>query len=246
MRWRRVAAALLATVLVGAAIVAAITVLTRPNGEPTDTVPPTPVGDPVTYVAIGGAETLGANAEHPIAEAWPQVVFRTALPPQTVFVSLARSGATAAQAGSDQLPLALRLDPDVVTVWLNLDDLAAGVTADDYETALSALVRSLRQGGVARVLVANVPPIDLLPGYPPGLAAAVSLPESIDAYNAAIDRVVRAEGAELVDLHAAGLQAAADGVAADQVAEDGLHPNAKGHAAIAEVFAQVIAAAPVP
>jgi lysophospholipase L1-like esterase len=56
----------------------------------------------------------------------------------------------------------------------------------------------------------------------------------VDAYNAAIARVVQREGAVLVDLHAAG-------EVADQhpnwVSADGFHPNAAGYAQIAAQFA---------
>jgi lysophospholipase L1-like esterase len=54
-------------------------------------------------------------------------------------------------------------------------------------------------------------------------------PARVAAYNAAIARVARAEGAELVDLHAA-----------DVAAPSRSHPSPEGHAAIAKAFAAVL------
>jgi acyl-CoA thioesterase I len=59
-------------------------------------------------------------------------------------------------------------------------------------------------------------------------------------YNAAIQRVVEREGASLVDLHAAGLAARAEGRSADLVSSDGFHPSTAGHARVAQAFAAAL------
>jgi acyl-CoA thioesterase-1 len=203
-----------------------------------------PAAPPDTYVAVGASESVGVGAERPLVEAWPRVLYRTALDRNTVFVSLGVEGSTVAEALDEQLPLALELRPTLVTVWLNVNDLAAGVPVDDYQQQLTALVRALRQDGRARVLVANTPPVDQLPIYqtlagsrfpPPGEARAL-----VTAYNEAIEHVVDAEGAELVDLYTAGTEAVEDGTFASLVADDGFHPSTEGHARIADVFAAAL------
>lgn len=199
---------------------------------------------PQTYVAVGASESVGVGAERRLLEAWPQVLFRTALDRSTVFVNLGVEGSTLAEALDDQVPLALELRPTVVTIWLNVNDLVAGVPAATYEQQLTQLVRALCQDGRARVLVANTPPVDELPAYQ-GLAGSRFPPPEevrarVAAYNEAIERVVDAEGADLVDLHAAGTQAVADGTFASLVADDGFHPSTEGHARVAEVFAEAL------
>ncbi|MFN2451904.1 MAG: SGNH/GDSL hydrolase family protein, partial [Candidatus Dormibacteria bacterium] len=193
-------------------------------------------------------------------DAWPAAFYTQSLPRATVFYNLGIGGETTAAALSDELPRALQLRPTLATVWLNVDDLGAGVTVADYESQLTTLVRSLRQGGRTRVFVANTPVLDSLPlvrfclgeGPPPSNSdggCPISLPggvqltralldTSVAAYNQAIGRVVTAEGAVLVDLHAQGDVAGAHPDYVDR--EDGFHPSDRGHAAIAAAFASAL------
>jgi lysophospholipase L1-like esterase len=219
--------------------------------------PPAPAGGAaITYVAVGASETVGFGADEPLREAWPRVFFRTALPPSAVFVNMGIPGATVASATKDELPQALTVNPTLVTVWLNVNDIVAGVPATDYERDLETLVHSLRRDGGTRVLVANSPPLDDLPAYlacrpdpPPGARCrAGSLPSPqvldgvVDAYNAATARVAAREGALLVDLHGVGLAARQAGTASALVSGDGFHPSTAGHEAVAKAFADVLAA----
>jgi lysophospholipase L1-like esterase len=205
----------------------------------------------VVYAAIGASETVGVGSTNPSTDAWSTVFARVALPPSAVYRNYGISGATVAIALTDELPKALLAKPTLVTVWLNVNDLTSGVAPAEYGSRLTTLVRGLRRGGAARVLVANTPYLDQLPIYVacrsgklpngvqcPGRAAALT-PEAVnaavDAYNAVIASVVQAEGVELVDLHAQGE------VPADHpgyIGADGFHPSTLGHAATAAVFAQ--------
>jgi lysophospholipase L1-like esterase len=169
-------------------------------------------------------------------------------------------GATVAQALRDEVPQAVAQMPTIVTVWLNVNDLIAGVSAADFESELGDLVHQLRRGGATRVLVANTPPLDHLPAYvsclpdpppasPPcrlGSAASGIVPppavldQAVDDYNAATARVVAREGGSLVDLHALGLAARQAGIEDALVSADGFHPNAGGYQAVATAFADVL------
>jgi acyl-CoA thioesterase-1 len=199
-------------------------------------------GPPVTYVAVGASESVGVGTDDPLRQAWPQLLYRNALPRRTVFVNLGIPGATVQRALTDEADQAVALKPTVVTVWLNVNDIAALVPPSVYEQQLEALVSRLRRGGTGRVLVANTPPLDRLPavdrlGLPPGAVERV-----VDDYNAAIRRVVVKNGAILVDLHQAGLDARAAGREAALVSADGFHPSPTGHQAVADVFAAALKA----
>ncbi len=205
---------------------------------------------PIIYAAIGASDGVGVGAEDRLRDAWPQVFFRTALPESAVLYNFSIPGATVVTALSEEDPVALSVDPMLVTVWLNVNDLIGRVSASDYESRLDRLVRDMRRGGKARVLVANTPYLDRLPAYlgcragtppvgvtcPPGLAdfGPAEINNAVDAYNSAIARVVREEGAILVDVHAQGEIPDAH---PDWVGSDGFHPSAAGYAAIAAVFA---------
>jgi len=200
-----------------------------------------PAAVPV-YVAVGASETVGVGADHPATEAWPTVFARTALPKGSRYVNVGISGATVQEALAKELPRALKERPTVVTVWLNVNDMLAFVTRDRYQGQLQDLVHQLRQGGRARVLVANVPPLDRLPAYTSRFGALVPasvVDTAVDGYDAAIAAVVAAEGAELVDLHAAGLAERAAGTEGRDISGDGFHPSTAGHAVVAARFAAV-------
>ncbi|MDQ6747499.1 MAG: SGNH/GDSL hydrolase family protein [Candidatus Dormibacteraeota bacterium] len=205
----------------------------------------------LVYAAIGASETLGIGARQPTSESWPQVFYRTALPQAAVYYNFGVSGDTVSGAMTDQAPEALGIDPTLVTVWLNVNDLLAGVPAARYHDQLEKLVHDLRRGGMARVLVANVPAIDHLPAYlachggptsstvacpasPVAHLAAPALNAIVDAYNAAIADVVRREGAILVDLHSRGETPVSH---PEWVSADGFHPSTAGYAQIARAFA---------
>jgi acyl-CoA thioesterase-1 len=207
--------------------------------------PPADTGPAPVYVAVGASETTGVGSDQPLRDGWPRVLHRNAMPPGSIFVNMGIPGATVAQALAEEATQALAARPNLVTVWLNVNDMAKGVSPADYEGQLDSLVKSLRRGGAVRVLVANTPPLDKLPAYQSGrLFGAVPPPEVVQQlvtdYNAAIARVVQKEGALLVDLYAAGMAARAAGTEAGMVSRDGLHPNTAGHAAIADVFGQVL------
>jgi lysophospholipase L1-like esterase len=215
-----------------------------------DVLPPsTATGPPPVYVAVGAGETTGQGSDQPLRDGWSRILHRTALPAGAVFVNMGIPGATVAQAVGEEMNQALAARPNLVTVWLNVEDLIRGVPPTDYERQLDTLVRTLRSNGTVRVLVANTPPIDALPAFksgrlfPPGTVAPT--PEAVrrlvDDYNAAIARVTERQGALLVDLHAAAVAASAAGTDAELVSRDGLRPSTAGHAAIAAAFADVLA-----
>jgi acyl-CoA thioesterase I len=220
------------------------------------TVRPSP--PPVVYVALGASETAGIGTADPARQSFPQVLYQS-LPRSAVLYNLGLPGETTAAAIQDELPAAVSGRPSLATVWFNVDDMAAGVSAADYEARLDRIVGGLREAGTARVLIANTPRLDLLPVYlacrpnPPAgavkcpLGGDVVLPPPnelsalVDAYNAAITRVAQRHGATVVDLAA---QEATIAQHPEYVSSDGLHPSTQGAAAIAGAFADAMSRAP--
>ena len=220
------------------------------TSAPPSTDPATGASRAEVYVAVGASETVGVGADDPATEAWPRVLHDRALP-RSRFVDVGVSGSTLQAALAAQLPSALAARPDVVTVWLAVNDAVAGVPVGRYERQLTRLVRALRQGGRAEVLVGNVPDLWRLPAYRACLPASGGRPvdgvtcrlpvvparsqvkATVGAFNAAIARVVRSQGARLVDL-------AREDDLAGLTAADGFHPSTEGHREIARAFARVL------
>ena len=212
------------------------------------TTPPpssTSTGNGLVYVAVGASETVGIGADNPQRDAWPVVLHRTALK-KAQFVNLGVSGSTVGQAINEQLPAALAAEPDVATVWLAVNDLTHLVPVQAYEQQLTSLVHQLRRDGETKVLVGNMPAVERLPAFraclpdAPADAMPCQLPvvpevaeikAIVRTYNAAIARVVKAEGATLVDLSKGRDLTELTGT-------DGFHPSTAGHRLVAAHFAR--------
>ena len=205
---------------------------------------------PIVYAAIGASETYGIGATDRYRQAWPQIFYNDVLPRSAVLYNFGIPGATTAQALHDEVPAAVAVHPTVVTVWLNVNDLIGGVAAPTYEAQLRQVLKALRRGGKARVLVANTPDLAQLPAYracfpnAPAGGPACLIPDAllptpqavaaaVAAYNAATTQAVNLEGATLVDLYLNGGQISQH---PEWISGDGFHPSGQGYAVIAKLF----------
>jgi lysophospholipase L1-like esterase len=188
---------------------------------------------PITYVAIGASDAVGIGATNPETDGWvPR--FGSRLGSNVHVVNLGVSGSTLSQALQEQLGPALDAQPDVITVWLAVNDLNARVPLDQYAADLDTLLAQLQQTH-ARVLVGNVPDLAALAAYrgidPEPLRAEV------DAWNEVIADAAARHGATLVDLHGQWQEIAAH---PEYVSSDGFHPSDEGYQALADLFASAL------
>lgn len=188
---------------------------------------------PVTYVAIGASDAVGVGTSNPQTEGWvPR--FGSRLAPNVRVVNLGVSGSTLSQALEEQLGPAVDAHPDVVTVWLAVNDLNARVRLDNYAADLDTLLAQL-EGTQARVLVGNVPDLASVARYRGVDAAALNA--EVDRWNVAIADIVERHGDTLVDLHAHWREVVDH---PEYLSADGFHPSAEGYQALADVFAAAL------
>ncbi len=194
------------------------------------TAPRAGAGHPLVYVAIGASDSYGIGADDPSTQSWPADL-AASLPSGTHVVNLGVPGILLGRAVQVDLPVALDAHPDLITVWLAVDDLAAGVPLDTYRQQLNGLLGALQQGTGARILIANIPDLTLVPRFSgqPGVA------ETVADWNAAIAAAARAHGAALVDLFGQWRALAAH---PEYVGADGFHPSTEGYRQIARLFRQ--------
>lgn len=181
---------------------------------------------PLTYVAIGASDTVGVGAGSPEQESWPAVLQRR-LPSGSRLVNLGISGSLLRQAIDQQLPVALEADPDLITVWLAVNDYAARASLEPYLTDLSTLLGALRSGTGAPVLVGNIPDLSGIPA-----AARFDL-RAVDRWNAGIDEVARRNQTTLVDLRATWQEVREH---PEYISADGFHPSTDGYRRLADIF----------
>src|SRR5260221_10825463 len=86
---------------------------------------------PLTYVAIGASDAVGVGARDPETEGWVPRLGAT-FGPNVRVVNLGVSGSTLSQALAEQLAPAVDAQPDVVSVWLAVNDLNARVPLERY------------------------------------------------------------------------------------------------------------------
>lgn len=181
---------------------------------------------PLTYVAIGASDTVGVGAAVPEQESWPAVLHRR-LPPGSRLVNLGISGSLLRQALDQQLPVALDSAPDLVTVWLAVNDYGARVPLEPYLADLSTLLGDLRSKTRATILVGNVPDLSAIPA-----AGRFDL-RFVDRWNAGVDETVRRHEATLVDLRTTWQEVREH---PEYISSDGFHPSTAGYRRLADVF----------
>jgi sialate O-acetylesterase len=208
-----------------------------PAPSPTATPSPTPEAQgatPLTYVAIGASDAFGIGTDHPQTESWPAQVAQK-LGADTHLLNLGIPGATVALAQRDEVPVALDANPDIITVWLAVNDLDDSVPLLTYSEQLRDLLASLAIATHARIYVGNIPNLALIPYF--AQYDRDALERQVDDWNAVIAADCRAEGATLVDIHAGWSELATH---KEYVSGDGFHPSTIGAARIADLFLSII------
>lgn len=182
------------------------------------------------YVAVGASDTVGVGATNPLTEGWvPRLAQK--LGPNVGVLNLGVSGTLIHAALQDQLPRAIRAQPDLVTVWLAVNDLNAHVPLEQYAADLNTLLDGLASQTRAAVLVANVPDLTLVPAYHD--VPAEQLTAEVQRWNAAIADAAQRHHARLVDLFREYAELAANPT---YLSSDGFHPSSAGYARIADLF----------
>ena len=181
---------------------------------------------PLTYVAIGASDSAGVGAAVPDQESWPAVL-QHKLPPGSRLVNLGISGSLLHQALDQQLPIALDANPDLVTVWLAVNDYTAHVPLEEYVADLESMLAQLRERTSATVLVGNIPDMRSLPS-----AGRFDL-RDVDRWNSAIDEVAQRHEVTVVDLRSTWREVADH---PEYISSDGFHPSTLGYQRLATVF----------
>ena len=220
-----------------------VTAAPRPTPTPTlfvttsaPTASPSATRSAFRYAAIGASDTVGVGASDPRGGSWPALV-AARLPAGTDYVNLGVSGSLAAQAAREQLPAALGLQPQLVTVWLAVNDLNANVSPSDYAIALRSVIEPLVSRTEARIFVGTVPDLRSVPAYAGTDPAA--LLARITAYNAAIAALAASFSGRVVAVDL--FTGSGPLVSTITVSADGFHPSDAGYALIADRFAKAIA-----
>ena len=190
------------------------------------------------YVAMGASDTFGFGTADPYHQNWATDL-AARLGSRYRLVNLGIPSIVVHEALTVELPVALDAHPDLVTIWLAVNDIIDRVPVDRYAQDLDTLVSRLQANAPhARIAVANVPDLALLPYFTHQDAIVPQLLQAqVLAYNTAIADIVGRHHAILIDLsqHDYDLEHHPE-----YVSQDGLHPTATGYARLAALFYQAL------
>ena len=186
----------------------------------------------LTYVAIGASDTFGVGADDPTTENWPTDL-ASLLGSDVRLVNLGVPGITLHQALNVELPIALDARPNLITIWLAVNDLANNVPLDSYSHDLDLLLSRIQVADpTAQIAIANVPDLMYLP-YFSNFAEPQMLYAQVQAYNAAIATAVKQYHVILVDVYQQWSELRSH---PEYISDDGLHPSTLGYTQIAALF----------
>jgi lysophospholipase L1-like esterase len=189
----------------------------------------------LTYVAIGASDTFGIGADDPSTENWAADL-AAKIGSGVRLVNLGIPGITLHEALTAEVPVAIDAHPDLVTIWLALNDLANNVPIDSYTRDLDLLLTRVQAAAPhARIAIANVPDLTLLPYF--NSTDPQTLYVQIQSYNDAIASVAKRHSVIVVDLYQKWQELRSH---PEYISSDGLHPGTLGYTQIADLFYQAL------
>ncbi len=196
----------------------------------------------IRYVAIGASDSVGVGASDPAKGSWPALIASHLPAGSPPYTNLGVSGSLALQAVTQQLPGAIAQRPNVVSVWLAVNDLNATIEPASFADSLRQIVDGLVQKTGATIFVGNVPDLRAVPVY--AGADKARLFAGIQAYNEVIAAIAARYPARVrvVDLFTGSAALVSTGT----VSQDGFHPSDEGYQLIADRFASAMRASGVP
>jgi len=213
-----------------------------PSASPsTATASATPASG-IKYVAIGASDSVGVGASDPAKGSWPALVAARLPAGSPPYTNLGVSGSLALQAITQQLPGAIAQKPNLVSVWLAVNDLNATIEPASFAESLGQIVDGLVQKTSATIFVGDVPDLRAVPVYS-GVDKARLL-AGIQAYNNAIAAIAARNPTrvKVVDLFTGSAALVSTGT----VSQDGFHPSDEGYQLIAERFLGAMRANGIP
>jgi acyl-CoA thioesterase I len=177
------------------------------------------------YLALGDSYTIGTGASDD-AHAWPSIIAKRL---GAELTNPAVNGYTTLDLIRDELPLFKKLNPDLVTVLIGVNDLVQGRTPDAYRGSLRTIYAAVES---ARVVAVSIPTWSYVPA-----AADFGGPKHVEKLTKTFNDIAREEagsrGFAWVDL---GPVSTSKIGSAGWIASDQLHPGDAQYAAWAEVI----------
>jgi lysophospholipase L1-like esterase len=222
--------------LTAAAIVAGCVASPPPRESPSGAprLLPAAAAASILYIALGDSTVEGVGASAPARNYVGRLHERLlAVYPRARLVNLGVGGATAAGVLSRQLPRALELQPDLVTLSVGPNDITRGRDLESYARDIETILGTLTDRTTAAVVVNLIPDLTLTPRFR-GKEIEARLRQRVVAFNEILIRHARTHGAEIVDLYTASHREVPG--RPEFIGPDHYHPSDEGYARWAELM----------
>ncbi len=187
-----------------------------------------PLENCLRYLALGDSYTIGTGASD-AAHGWPSII---AARLGAQLTNPAVNGYTTLDLIRDELPYVQRIEPDIVSVLIGVNDLVQGRSADEYRRSLTTIYDAV--AGVP-VVVVSIPTWSYVPA-----AADFGGADHVDRLTRVFNEVARdqAEGrgyrwADISEASRSGVDKPG------WIASDNLHPGDAQYAAWAEAIWEI-------
>ena len=188
----------------------------------------------IRYVALGDSYTIGTGLTDE-SQNFPSLLTKKLSEEsgiEVALVNLGVNGYTTTDLIREELPIARRLRPELVTIMIGANDVVQGSGESAYRTRLAEIYDALvgLELPATNVLAVSTPDFSALPGATP-FGAATDLRTRIDAFNRIAQSEAAAHGFHYADISALSRELRRG---RDWLAGDGLHPGPVQHRAIAD------------
>lgn len=178
----------------------------------------------VTYVAVGDSTGVGVGARD---GGYPARLLKRLKEtrPNARLVNFCVSGATTEDLLRGQLAQATQARPTLITVGIGINDLGHYVPLEKFARNFEEIVKRLKEGTTAQIVVSNLPDISFAPVVP--AYAREQTRSQINLFNERIAEIVRRYNLSLVDAYAETHAAIPEHP--EFFSEDGFHPSDAGY-----------------
>lgn len=188
----------------------------------------------VVYVALGDSTVQGVGASSPDQNYVSRIHARLrAVYPAARLVNLGVGGAISADVVARQLPRAVALKPQLVTLSVGPNDITRGVDLPEYKRNVDAILTALARETHALVVVNLLPDLAVTRRFR-GTPQQDAVERRTVQFNDVLRGRALAHGVKLVDLHTASREEVPGHP--ELLAADGYHPSDAGYARWAELM----------
>ncbi len=195
----------------------------------------------IRYVALGDSYTIGTGLKDE-SQNFPSLLAKRLTEETGIevgLVNLGVNGYTTTDLIREELPIARKLRPELVTVLIGANDVVQGSTEASYRTRLAEIYDALVGLVIpaSSVLAVSTPDFSSLPGAAP-FGIARDLRRRIDSFNRIAQSEAATRGFHYADISAISRE---ESGGKDWIAADGLHPGPAQQRAISNQLWTVLA-----